>query len=79
MYEADRYDRVLQKFEAASLKTTWSLAVLNFGQNAIFSVTISAAMLLAAKHIVEGNDENKLSLVLLSKFYIIKFQCNIDC
>ncbi|VVC39633.1 Hypothetical protein CINCED_3A008716 [Cinara cedri] len=55
LYEADRYDRVLQKFEAASLKTTWSLAVLNFGQNAIFSVTISAAMLLAAKHIVEGN------------------------
>lgn len=57
MYEADRYDRVLQKFEAASLKTTWSLAVLNFGQNAIFSITISAAMLFAANHIIKGNDD----------------------
>ncbi|XP_050432614.1 iron-sulfur clusters transporter ABCB7, mitochondrial isoform X2 [Adelges cooleyi] len=55
LYEADRYDRVLQKFEAASLKTSSSLALLNFGQNAIFSVTMSAAMILAAKQIAEGN------------------------
>lgn len=55
MYEANRYDRVLQKFEMASLKTSSSLALLNFGQNAIFSVTMSAAMILAAKQIVEGN------------------------
>ncbi|KAL5244481.1 hypothetical protein ACI65C_011891 [Semiaphis heraclei] len=55
MYEANRYDRVLQKFEMASLKTSSSLALLNFGQNAIFSITMSAAMILAAKQIVEGN------------------------
>lgn len=55
LYEANRYDRVLQKFEMASLKTSSSLALLNFGQNAIFSVTMSAAMILAAKQIVEGN------------------------
>jgi len=55
LYEANRYDRVLQKFELASLKTSSSLALLNFGQNAIFSVTMSAAMILAAKQIVEGN------------------------
>ncbi|CAH1738653.1 unnamed protein product [Aphis gossypii] len=55
LYEANRYDRVLQKFETASLKTSSSLALLNFGQNAIFSVTMSAAMILAAKQIVEGN------------------------
>ncbi|XP_025414077.1 ATP-binding cassette sub-family B member 7, mitochondrial-like isoform X2 [Sipha flava] len=55
LYEANRYDKVLQKFETASLKTSSSLAVLNFGQNIIFSVTISAAMILAAKQIVEGN------------------------
>jgi len=39
----------------ASLKTSSSLALLNFGQNAIFSITMSAAMILAAKQIVEGN------------------------
>lgn len=55
LYEANRYDHVLQKFEAASLKTSSSLALLNFGQNAIFSVTMSVAMILAAKQIVEGN------------------------
>lgn len=54
MYEANRYDHVLQKFEVASLKTSSSLALLNFGQNAIFSITISAAMILAAQQITEG-------------------------
>lgn len=53
-YEADRYDEALQKYEAASLKTSTSLALLNFGQNAIFSAAISIAMLLAANHIAVG-------------------------
>jgi ATP-binding cassette, subfamily B (MDR/TAP), member 7 len=35
-YEAQRYDEVLKKYEEASLKTSSSLAMLNFGQNAIF-------------------------------------------
>ncbi|XP_050542303.1 iron-sulfur clusters transporter ABCB7, mitochondrial [Daktulosphaira vitifoliae] len=55
LYEANRYDKVLKKFEAASLKTSSSLALLNFGQNAIFSISMSAAMVLAAKQIAEGN------------------------
>nr|CAD7412167.1 unnamed protein product [Timema poppensis] len=54
-YEADRYDEVLKKYEAASLKTSTSLALLNFGQNAIFSGSLSLIMVLAAKQIVEGN------------------------
>lgn len=54
-YEADRYDRVLKKFEDASLKTTTSLAFLNFGQNFIFSASLSAIMLLAAKEIFQGS------------------------
>lgn len=54
-YEADRYDEALRKYEAASLKTSTSLAMLNFGQNAIFSVGLSAIMLLAAQQIVQGN------------------------
>lgn len=54
-YEAERYDRILQKYEGASLKTSTSLAMLNFGQNAIFSVALSAIMLMAAKEIAQGN------------------------
>ena len=54
-YEADRYDNVLKKYEAASLKTSTSLALLNFGQNAIFSIALSSIMLLAAQEIAKGN------------------------
>jgi ATP-binding cassette subfamily B (MDR/TAP) protein 7 len=54
-YEAQRYDKVLKKYEDASLKTTTSLAFLNFGQNLIFSASLSAIMLLAAKGIMDGS------------------------
>lgn len=54
-FEADRYNEVLKVYEAASLKTSSSLALLNFGQNAIFSAALSAIMVLAANEIVKGN------------------------
>lgn len=54
-YEAQRYDDVLKSYEQASLKTASSLAVLNWGQNAIFSVALSTIMVLAAQEIVKGN------------------------
>nr|XP_022899895.1 ATP-binding cassette sub-family B member 7, mitochondrial-like [Onthophagus taurus]XP_022918912.1 ATP-binding cassette sub-family B member 7, mitochondrial-like [Onthophagus taurus] len=54
-FEADRYDSVLKKYEDASLKTSTSLAALNFGQNAIFSAALSGIMILAANEIVKGN------------------------
>lgn len=54
-YETERYDRVLKKYEDASLKTTTSLAALNFGQNVIFSASLSAIMLLAARGIFDGS------------------------
>lgn len=54
-FEARQYDSALQKYEAASLKTASSLAALNFGQNAIFSVALSAIMVLAAQEICKGN------------------------
>ncbi|CRK95805.1 CLUMA_CG009260, isoform B [Clunio marinus] len=54
LYEAHRYDNVLKKYEDASLKTSTSLAALNIGQNAIFSVALSAIMLLAANDIANG-------------------------
>lgn len=54
-YEAQTYDRALQQYESASLKSASSLALLNFGQSAIFSVGLCAIMVLAAKEIGRGN------------------------
>lgn len=53
-YETLRYDKVLKNYEDASLKTSTSLALLNFGQNAIFSVALSTIMLMAANDIANG-------------------------
>ncbi|KJH40854.1 ABC transporter, ATP-binding protein [Dictyocaulus viviparus] len=53
-FEADRYDFFLKKFEYASLKTTSSLALLNFTQSAIFSAGLIGVMYLAANRIVVG-------------------------
>ncbi|XP_072288004.1 iron-sulfur clusters transporter ABCB7, mitochondrial [Pyxicephalus adspersus] len=54
-YEAERYDSYLKIYENASLKTTSTLAMLNFGQSVIFSVGLTAIMVLASKGILAGN------------------------
>eukprot|EP00112_Aurelia_sp_Birch-Aquarium-sp1_P012007 Seg2521.2 transcript_id=Seg2521.2/GoldUCD/mRNA.D3Y31 product="ATP-binding cassette sub-family B member 7 mitochondrial" protein_id=Seg2521.2/GoldUCD/D3Y31 len=53
-YEAAQYDKLLKKYNDASLKTTTSLAFLNFGQNAVFSTALTAIMLLASQGIMNG-------------------------
>ena len=53
-FEAKRYDELLKKYTDASLKTTTSLALLNFGQNAIFSASLALIMLLASRGIIAG-------------------------
>ncbi|XP_074649596.1 iron-sulfur clusters transporter ABCB7, mitochondrial-like [Tubulanus polymorphus] len=53
-YEAERYDKVLATYEQASLKTNTSLALLNWGQNAIFSAGLTAIMYLASQGIIDG-------------------------
>lgn len=55
-YEAQRYDGFLKTYETASLKSTSTLAMLNFGQSAIFSVGLTAIMVLASQGIVAGNE-----------------------
>jgi len=52
--ETSRYDRSLEKFEKASLKTAQSLALLNFGQGFIFSAALTSVMILAAQGIAQG-------------------------
>ncbi|CAH1799586.1 unnamed protein product [Owenia fusiformis] len=54
VYEANIYDKSLAKYETASLKTTTSLAALNWGQNAIFTVGITTMMILASQGIMAG-------------------------
>ncbi|CAF3441818.1 unnamed protein product [Rotaria sp. Silwood1] len=54
-HELERYDETLSEYETASIKTQTSLAMLNFGQNAIFSLGLTAIMLLAAGDISEGS------------------------
>lgn len=65
LFEAKRYDSLLKKYTDASLKTTTSLALLNFGQNAIFSASLAAIMILAAKGIVAGLGQLVVYIVLI--------------
>ncbi|KAM8953540.1 iron-sulfur clusters transporter ABCB7, mitochondrial [Pelodytes ibericus] len=54
-YESEKYDGFLKTYEKASLKTTSTLALLNFGQSAIFSLGLTSIMVLASKGILAGN------------------------
>ncbi|KAI4819661.1 hypothetical protein KUCAC02_004901 [Chaenocephalus aceratus] len=54
-YEAEKYDSYLKIYESSSLKTTYTLAMLNFGQSVIFSVGLTAIMVLASKGIASGS------------------------
>ncbi len=53
--EARRYDSSMEKFETASLKTTYSLAALNFGQSLIITSGTVIVMLMAAIGVQNGD------------------------
>jgi len=52
--EAARYDRSMARYEDASVRAYTSLAVLNAGQATIFTVGLSAAMVMCALEIKAG-------------------------
>jgi len=52
--EVKRYQESLKEYEKNAIKTTSSLAVLNFGQNLIFSSGLTAIMIFAGFGILEG-------------------------
>jgi ATP-binding cassette subfamily B protein len=54
--EARRYDRTMARYEDASVKAYTSLAVLNAGQAAIFTVGLTAAMALCVYGIRSGTN-----------------------
>ena len=53
-HEAQRYDRALQAYERAAVKSETTLAVLNVGQGAIIAVGLIGVMLLAAQGVAAG-------------------------
>ena len=53
-YESEQYQKLMKNYTDASIKTTTSLAYLNFGQNAIFSSSLAAIMMLATNGIIAG-------------------------
>ena len=52
--ELKRYDAALERIDAVALTTQSSLSALNAGQNAIFSLGLTAAMALASHDILAG-------------------------
>ena len=53
-YELLRYDESLAKYEKAALKTASSLALLNSGQNAVFSLALTAMMWMGSQGVMTG-------------------------
>jgi len=54
--EASRYDRSLDVYERASIRTYTSLAMLNFGQTVIFTIGLSLCMVMAAMDVATGRN-----------------------
>ena len=48
-YEAGRYDRSLERYETAAVRTEASLGLLNIGQSLIIAAAVTALMVLAAQ------------------------------
>ena len=53
--EAERYDSAMQGYEAAALKTSYSLAFLNFGQSLIITTGLVGVMVMAAMGVQRGD------------------------
>jgi len=52
--EADRYDRAMEGYETAALKTSYSLAFLNFGQSFLITSGLVIVMVMAALGVQNG-------------------------
>lgn len=53
-HEAQKYAQFLKQYGNAHVKTQGSLSLLNFGQNAIFSIALTAIMLMTSHEIAGG-------------------------
>ena len=53
-HEARRYDKAIEGYEDAAIRTTTSLSMLNTGQTLIFTFGLIALMLMAANGVAQG-------------------------
>ncbi len=53
--EAERYDLAMAGYEAAALRTSYSLAFLNFGQSFLITTGLVAVMVMAAVGVQQGD------------------------
>lgn len=53
-YEVDRYAKTLLQWENASVKSIFTMSLLNFGQAAIIAVGVTAIMIFAAQGVASG-------------------------
>jgi len=54
-HEADRFDRSMERYEDAAVRSNKSLAWLNAGQAAVFNTGLAVLLLLAASGVVNGH------------------------
>jgi len=54
-WEANRYDAAMKNYEAAAIKTNYSLAFLNFGQSLLITTGLVAVMIMAAVGVQRGD------------------------
>jgi len=54
-YELNQYDKTLDKWEGAAVKSQVSMSLLNFGQGAVIAIGVTLMMIFAAQGVVDGS------------------------
>jgi len=79
--EAARYDRSMQRYEKASVKTYTSLALLNTGQAIIFTAGLTATMLMCAIGVRSGHntvgDFVMVNAMMIQLYQPLNFMCMV--
>ena len=75
--EAARYDKSMETYEKASVKTYTSLAILNSGQAVIFTIALTICLVMAANDVIAGSHTvghfAMVNLLMLQLFMPLNF------
>lgn len=79
--EARRYDRAMARYEEASVQAYVSLAVLNAGQAAIFTIGLATVMVMCAYGIKDGSktvgDFVMINAMMIQLYQPLNFMCMV--
>ena len=79
--EARRYDKSMELYQKASIKTYTSLAALNMGQGIIFTLGLTVCMVMAAGDVIAGSrtlgDYAMVNMLMLQLFIPLNFMGTI--